>query len=142
MRPEPSIDALQSGSKVVPRERREVGGCVQTEQRPRVCDVRGDNAAVLLGFEGEGEYEQGEIESARAFIEFANEAVKNAASAAGSGPNPQAVARTAVIAAAKRRAPNQLKGGGGASGGSCSCGSGKSSGRWYRRGRRIVLAGV
>jgi hypothetical protein len=128
-----------AAKKYLPMAGGAIGGLVGGATGRRLGGQLASKAGGLLGFEGEGEYD-GEIESARAFIEFANEAVKTAAAVAGSGQSPQAVAKTAVIAAAKKRAPNLLKGGSG--NGTCSCGGRQSSGRWYRRGRRIVLAGV
>jgi hypothetical protein len=113
-------------------------------------------AGDIFGLELEGlSGEDREFESARAFTKFSGEAAKNAALAP---PNadPQAAAKAAAVAAAKKFAPGLLartaaqngvaKANGihpGAIEAAADMGvGGRRSGRWYRRGNRIVLLGV
>jgi hypothetical protein len=116
-------------------------------------------AGDIFGLELEGlSGEDREFESARAFTKFGGEAAKNAALAP---PNadPQAAAKAAAVAAAKKFAPGLLAPtapqnhhpigvamANGTHAGDFSAAAtgvgGRRSGRWYRRGNRIVLLGV
>jgi hypothetical protein len=97
-------------------------------------------AGKALGLELEGLSEEDqEFEVARQFVRFAGEAAKNAATAPPSAP-PAAAAKGATVAAAKKHAPGLLRP-------SSSVGppvrrAGGRSGRWIRRGTKIVLLGV
>lgn len=87
--------------------------------------------------------EDREFEGARQFVQLAANTVKHAVSAP-PGADPRAVARAAMIRAARSVAPGLLQAGGAgafASGGAMSGGSGRS-GVWYRRGNKIVLQGA
>jgi hypothetical protein len=84
--------------------------------------------------------EDREFEGAKQFVQLAASAVKNAADAP-SGADPRAVARSAMIKAAQTVAPGLLQAGSDAAGAPHASGRGRS-GRWYRRGNRIVLQGV
>lgn len=118
-------------------------------------------AGGALGLEAETSNEEMEFEGARQFVRLAADAVNRAASA---HPNadPRAVAQAAATAAARQFAPGLLgkaganggalqparQGNGGAMaaqaggmGGPGASGA-RSSGRWTRQGRRIVLHGV
>ena len=95
-------------------------------------------AGSAFGLELEGlSPEDQEFEVAKRFVRFAGEAAKKAALAPNSAP-PQKAAAVAVKAAAKKHAPgllqqaikNKISGGR------------MTSGRWIRRGRRIILMGV
>lgn len=104
-------------------------------------------AGQMFGLELEGlSQEDQEYEAAKSYVQFAGQAVKNAASAPPMA-NPKAVAQSAAIAAARQLAPGLVSGApapssGGATGPVCpSCGSG-ASGRWMRRGNKIVLFGA
>jgi uncharacterized protein (DUF697 family) len=109
----------------------------------------GQQAADLF----EAESGEQEWEASNTFIKLATDAAKIAAQAPQSA-NPMAVAKQAVIDAAKVHAPQLLKtasnggsasGGASASGGSLSSGMAASaphSGRWIRHGKRIILLGV
>jgi hypothetical protein len=100
-------------------------------------------AGRIFGLELEGlSMEDQEFEVAKSFVQFAGEAAKNAASAPQTA-NPKAIAQQAATAAARQLAPGLLSGATAATAGkSCpSCGRG-SSGRWYRRGNKIVLIGA
>lgn len=93
-------------------------------------------------FEAEAEMEEREWEAANTFLELAADAIKNVASAP-PGADPGVVAHSAVVEAAKvhapalvpalsNSAPHRIK---------ALSGSG-ASGRWVRRGNRIILHGV
>ncbi|WP_433968360.1 hypothetical protein [Tunturiibacter gelidiferens] len=92
----------------------------------------------------EAENEEHEWEAANTFVKLAGEAAKNAAKSPATG-DPQAIARTALIEAAKIHAPEFVKSfANGASrpevGGASS--TDKKTGRWVRHGQRIILLGV
>jgi hypothetical protein len=97
--------------------------------------------ALEAEFEGMDPEDQ-EFEMAKRFVRVAGAAVKQAA---GAGPDadPQAAVKSAVIAAARRHVPSlgdAMRNGSGYSGGA---GAGRRrSGRWIRRGRKILLIGV
>jgi hypothetical protein len=85
----------------------------------------------LLGLELEGlSPEDQELESAKQLIRMAGSAIQAAANAGGG--SPAAIARDAVAAAARRYAPGLVRG----------HGHRAQSGRWYRRGNKIVIVGV
>jgi hypothetical protein len=101
--------------------------------------------ALSRALEAEGiQGEENEFEAARRFVQVAGTALQNAASAPPNA-NPQAVAVKAVKAAIQQTA-------GGAAGGfpisasmatgGAGAGAASRSGRWFRRGRKIVLVGV
>jgi hypothetical protein len=90
------------------------------------------SAGSLLGLELEGlSPEDQEFEAALQVVRLGTEAMKNAANA-GDG-YPEEVAARALSAAAQRYAPGLLRGNGRGN---------NASGRWYRRGSRIILEGV
>lgn len=97
-------------------------------------------AGRYFGLELEGlSPEDQEFEMARRFVEFAGEAAQNAALSP-SDADPKAAAKAAVIEAAKKHAPGLLR-----SSASRPAAGGMGlvkSGRWVRRGRKIVLLGV
>lgn len=86
--------------------------------------------------------EEQEWEAANTFVKLAADATKNAAQAP-PGANPQAVAKNAVVEAAKVHAPGLVQTlANGASGrlGAQECRS--RTGRWIRHGKHIVLLGA
>ncbi|MGC4054260.1 MAG: hypothetical protein QM757_34680 [Paludibaculum sp.] len=94
-------------------------------------------AAQALGLEVEGlSGEDQEFEVARQYVRFASAAVQNAATAPPAEPPAQA-ARSAAVEAARQHAPGLLR-----QRGRRVPPSGQRSGRWVRRGNRIVLFGV
>jgi hypothetical protein len=129
-----------------------VGGAVGTAFGGPVGAALGKNAGAaagqIFGLELEGlSHEDQEFETARRFVRFAGEAAKNATQTSAAA-DPQMAAKAATIAAAKKFAPGLLRPAGGRNGGGMmdaggggSGGSGRS-GRWLRRGRKIVLMGV
>jgi uncharacterized protein (DUF697 family) len=87
-----------------------------------------------------------EVEVARRFVRLASAAAQQAAEAPPSA-NPVAAARAAVAAAAQTHAPGLLRQGAGrgSAAGPCACGGhgGKRrTGRWIRRGRKVILLGI
>ncbi len=101
------------------------------------------SAGSMFGLELEGlSQEDQEFEVARRVVRLAGSAAQNAAAASPSVP-PVNAAKTAVIEAAKRHAPGLISkmqrpyGSSGAGGRRP-----RSSGRWLRRGNKIILYGI
>ena len=112
----------------------------------------GSVASNALGLELEGmSAEDQEFEVARRLVRFSGEAVKRALKSPPLG-NPAAIARKAVIEAARKHAPGLVNAGNGSAGeyeyeseyerGTRNNGGSGHSGRWVRRGRKIILMGV
>jgi hypothetical protein len=96
----------------------------------------GQAAGDLFGLELEGlSSEDREFEVARSLVRFMTAATRNAAAAPPNAP-PEAVARSAVQAAARQHAPGLARGLGGARPGRAR------SGRWQRQGRTVVIYDV
>ena len=88
----------------------------------------------------ETEMEEQEWEAANTFVRLAADAATNAASAP-PGADPAAVAKNAVVEAAKVHAPSIVPAL--ASGAAMhDCGCHRHTGRWVRHGHRIILHGV
>jgi hypothetical protein len=85
--------------------------------------------------------EDQEFEVAKRFVQLAEEAAKNAALAPPS-VDPQAAAKAALVDAAKKHAPGLLRRGITSTTAAAVPGVPGRSGRWIRRGRKIVLLGV
>ena len=104
----------------------------------------GGQLGSAVGGAFEAESGEQEMEDAKTFVRMAVDAVKNAAAAPPSS-NPRTVAQQAITQAAQVHAPALLQQGGAsapaAGNGGTSSGRGHS-GRWMRRGNRIVLYGV
>jgi len=97
-------------------------------------------AGRMFGLELEGLSPEDQIfELSRRFVRFASAAARNAAQAS---PicSPQAAAKAAVVAAARRYAPGLLRAAGPATA-TLATGMGRG-GRWIRRGRKIILLGA
>ena len=138
-----------------------VGGALGSFVAPGVGTAIGSKlgsmASNLFEVELEGlDREQAEFEVARRYVRFATAAARNASLAPTSLP-PQVIANRAVAAAARRYAPGVLRGrgrrgpvsGGGypayVEGDGDYAGGyeqGARSGRWVRRGRKVVLYGL
>lgn len=98
------------------------------------------SAGRLFGLELEGlSQEDQEFEIARQFVRFAGTAARNAAGAAPTVP-AETAAKAAVAAAARRHAPGLLRGS--ADSLTSVYGGTRHTGRWIRRGRKIILLGV
>lgn len=99
-------------------------------------------AGKLFGLELEGmSHEDQEFEVARRFVRFAGDAAKRAAVAPPT-VDSQAAARSAVVAAARRYAPGLIRGSAVSPPPSAGIGVPGRSGRWIRRGRKVILLGV
>jgi uncharacterized protein (DUF697 family) len=96
-------------------------------------------ATNALGLELEGlSQEDQEFEAARALVRLSGDATKTATMTS-PAVEPTAAARNAVISAARKHAPGLVRRSNGAGG---SESGGGRSGRWIRRGRKIILIGV
>jgi len=86
--------------------------------------------------------EDREFEGAKQFVRLAGQTVQQAASQS-ADRDPRSAAQAAVARAARRLAPGLLQTGGQGAGRSVGgAGARRTSGRWMRRGNRIVLFGV
>jgi hypothetical protein len=132
-----------------------VGSALGNMVAPGIGGAFGGKAASALGsafgleLEGLSPQDQ-EFEVARKFVRFAGEATKNAASSPSA--SPQAV-KNAVLEAAQKHAPGLVRAASARAGaggllspeaGYQGNGNGDSgqSGRWVRKGKRIILLGV
>jgi hypothetical protein len=145
-----------AAKKALPMVGSAIGGYFGGPSGAQMGSQAASAAGQMFGLELEGlSQEDQEYEAAKSFVQFAGEAVKNATSAppmANEIPIAQAAAQAfaqaATLAAARKRAPGLLASAptptpGGAAGPACpSCGRGASSGRWMRRGTKIVLFGA
>jgi hypothetical protein len=128
-----------AAKQLLPMAGQALGGMVGG---PAGGQIGGQLASAASGL-FEAEMEEREWEAANTFVQLSGEAAKNAASAP-PGANPMAVAKQAVVEAAKVHAPAlvpALAGGPHANGFGPSSGP-ASSGRWVRHGRKIILHGV
>jgi hypothetical protein len=103
-------------------------------------DKLASQAGSLFGLELEGlSQEDQQFEVAKQYVRLASDAIKSAVSAPPSAPT-EAV-RTGLVQAAQKFAPGLIAGAGAAVTTAMPNGRGMS-GRWVRRGRKIVLYGV
>lgn len=140
------VGSLLKGAakQVLPGIGSAIGGYIGGERGAQTGSHLANAAGNLLGLELEGlSGEDREFEVARQFVRFAGDAAKNLALAA-PGQNPQNTVRDAVVTAAQQYAPGLLQpklpsvpmpkppinpGLG-------------NSGRWLRRGNKIILYGM
>ena len=128
-----------AAKKLLPVAGAAVGGVFGGPVGAAIGGKLASGAGKALGLELEGlSPEDKEFEVARQFVRFANAAIQNAADAdAPPDEPPEETAKTATVAAARQHAPGLLKPGkGGMRPGM------RTSGRWIRRGNRILLLGV
>lgn len=137
-----------AAKKALPMVGSAVGGYFGGSGGAKIGSQVASTAGRIFGLELEGlSLEDQEYEAAKSFVQFAGTAARNVASAPPAA-NPRAAAQSAVLAAARQLAPGLVSGAraampGSAAGTVCpSCGSGAKSGRWMRRGNKIVLFGV
>lgn len=137
-----------AAKQALPMVGRAIGGYFGGSSGAKIGSQVASTAGRIFGLELEGlSLEDQEYETAKSFVQFAGTAAKNAASAPPAA-NPRAVAQSAVLAAARQLAPGLVSGirpaiPGGTAGTVCpSCGSGARSGRWMRRGNKIILFGA
>jgi len=147
----PTGQALGSGLKDVAKQALPlVGSTLGGRFGPVGSQIGGALGSAVAG-SFEMAPEEQEWEAANTFVKLAGEAAKNAAQAP-PGADPRAVAKNAIIEAAKIHAPGlvpQLTGEGHCDCPSCRHHEGHHrhhhyghSGRWYRHGNRIVVEGV
>lgn len=129
-----------AAKKALPIVGRAVGGYFGGPAGAQYGAKLASGAGRFFGLELEGlSMEDQEFEVARRMVRLAGASAKQAAIAPPAA-SPQAAAQQAVAVAAQRHAPGFLRGVGG---GTLSVGAGRGhSGRWIRRGRRIILFGV
>jgi hypothetical protein len=126
-----------------------IGGAIGTVVAPGVGTALGSQlgtaAGQIFGLELEGlSPEDQEFEVARRFVRLAGDAAKNAATIAPSA-DPRPAAAAALKMAARKHAPSLvglLEGGQPTAAAAAMAGQTGRSGRWIRRGRKIVLLGV
>jgi hypothetical protein len=130
--------------KALPMVGDAIGGYLGGSTGAKVGSQLASRAGNLFGLETEGLSGEDEaFEIAKQYIRFAGNAVKNATAA--HGGNPNTIAKAAVSKAAQRHAPGLLRTQAPAHyGGTAVIRSPGSvrSGRWVRRGNRIVLYGA
>ncbi len=134
-----------AAKKALPMVGSAIGGHFGGSQGSKLGGKLGSNAAQLFGLETEGlSHEDEAYEVAKQYVRFAGDAVKNAAAAPAG--DPQAAARAAAVKAARRLAPGLLSAGpfahGSPSGGQTPAVARGRTGRWVRRGNRIILYGA
>lgn len=131
--------------RALPQVGSAIGGYFGGQSGAQMGRQVASTASQIFGLELEGlSQEDQEFEAAKSFVQFAGEAIKNVATAP-STANPKAIAQQAAAAAARQFAPGLLSGTPGQTvNKSCAAcgGSSSASGRWYRRGNKIVLVGV
>lgn len=137
-----------AAKKPLPMVGSAIGGYFGGSSGAKMGSQVASTAGRIFGLELEGlSLEDQEYEAAKRFVQFAGTAAKNAASAPPTA-NPRAVAQSAVLTAARQLAPGLVSGApavtpGGARGTACpTCGGGAKSGRWMRRGNKIILFGA
>jgi hypothetical protein len=135
-----------AAKKVLPMAGQAIGGYFGGAGGAKIGGQLASAAGNVFGLESEGG--DRELEAATNFVKLAGEAVKNAATNP-QGTNARAVATAALTEAAKVHAPGLLgpaagatpAAGGAAAGPAAAVGRART-GRWLRRGSKIVLYGV
>lgn len=135
-----------AAKKVLPMAGQAIGGYFGGAGGAKVGGQLASAAGDIFGLEAEAG--DREMEAATSIVKLAGEAVKNAATNP-QGTNPRTVATAAVTEAAKIHAPGLLGPAAGtaaaaasAAAGAVGPGGGARTGRWLRRGSKIVLYGV
>jgi uncharacterized protein (DUF697 family) len=128
--------------KALPLAGGALGGFVGGPLGARLGSSLASAAGGALGLESEAlSQEDREFEGAQQFVRLAADTVQKATAAAPSA-DPRAVAQSAVTQAAQALAPGLLQAAARPAAAAAGYGSGGRSGRWMRRGNRIVLFGV
>jgi hypothetical protein len=131
-----------AAGKALPLAGQALGGYFGGSTGAQIGGQLASQAGSMLGLEAEGEAEQAEFEAATNFVRLAAEAVKNAAAMPQTG-NPRGAAQSAFMKAAEIHAPGLIGPAPGAPGAGQDQNGGRArSGRWIRRGGKIVLLGV
>jgi hypothetical protein len=120
-----------------------LGGYLGGAQGAQIGGQLASAAGRVFGLELEGlSPEDREFEVAKRFVRFGGEAVKNAALTPTSA-DPRAAAHAAAVSAAQQHAPGLLApSAAGAPAAATAAPGRRHSGRWIRRGNKIVLLGV
>lgn len=119
-----------------------IGGMIGGPTGGRIGGTLASQAGRAFGLELEGlSSEEAEYETARHFCRFAADAVKNYVQKK-PGANPVAAARGALVEAAKRHAPGLVPMVRGGNGGAAELTTGSQSGRWVRRGNKLIVFGA
>jgi uncharacterized protein (DUF697 family) len=127
--------------KALPLAGGALGGAIGGPLGAKIGSGLASAAGSALGLEGESlEQEDREFEGAKQFVRLGADTVKQAA-ATPPGADPRAAAQNAAIAAASKHAPGLL-GGAARSMPGVMPGFRGRTGRWMRRGSKIVLFGV
>jgi len=139
------VSGLKSvASKALPMAGAALGNMVLPGVGGVIGSKLASGAGKLFGLELEGlSSEDREFEAAKQFVNFAGTTARQAAQLASTG-SPQAVARTAMVRAARAHAPGLVPAlVGGARAMTTAAGLPRQrSGRWFRRGNAIVLVGA
>jgi len=136
-----------AAKKALPMVGSAIGGYFGGTGGAKIGSQLASNAGRIFGLELEGlSYEDQEYEVAKRFVQLAGAAAKNAALAP-RAVNPATAAQSAIATAARQLAPGLIRVTptvvAGAAGSPCpSCGRGAVSGRWIRRGNKIILLGA
>jgi uncharacterized protein (DUF697 family) len=121
-----------------------LGGYVGGPSGAKIGGQLASSAGRMFGLETEGlSHEDEAFEVAKQYVRLAGDAVKNAV--AMPPGDPRAVAQAAVAQAAQRYAPGLLRGSAPAPSPAAAAAQGAAgggTGRWVRRGNRIILFGV
>jgi len=136
-----------AAGKVLPMAGQALGGYLGGPTGAKIGGQLAQQAGSMFGLEMESE--EAEFEAATNFVRLAADAVKHLANAPQTG-NPRALAQSALMKAAEVHAPSLLpsqngsRGGAAQQGGSQDAGGGGrgQSGRWLRRGGKIIVFGV
>ena len=134
-----------AAGKLLPMAGQAVGNYFGGSTGAKIGGQLAQQAGSIFGLEMESE--EAEFEAATNFVRLAADAVKNLANAPQTG-NPRAIAQAALMKAAETHAPGLFpspKGpnGGAQAGGPQDAGGGRGhSGRWVRRGGKIIVFGV
>jgi hypothetical protein len=131
-----------AAGKLLPMAGSAIGGYFGGPTGAKIGGQLAQTAGGMFGLEMESE--EREWEAATTFVRLAGDTVKNAANAP-AGANPVAVAQSALAQAAQVHAPGLVGPPAGAMGGPIGAGGAMGqgrSGRWIRRGGKIVLFGV
>jgi hypothetical protein len=117
-----------------------LGGMIAPGVGNTIGSKLGSAAGQIFGLELEnlGTEEQ-EFEVAKRLVRLAGTAVQNAAQGTANAADPRSAAKAAVVAAAKAHAPGLI---GAAPGGGPRRNGRAATGRWYRRGGKIIVVGA
>jgi hypothetical protein len=143
----PTVSALggilkNTAKQVLPRAGQALGGALGGASGSALGGQLASKAASAFGLELEGLSPQDqEFEVAKQFVRFGAAAAGKAAEAQQSA-TPPAAARSGATAAAQQHAPGLVTSAPASAPAIASGGGGVQSGRWVRRGRKIILLGA